>query len=1213
MHRSSFISTVCLLSLCAGPVAYAQVPEQIEVDIPAQPVGDALNQFAEQSGLQVVLYADEAPGVEAKAVSGTFEDRKFVLNALLASTGLEYEFLNERTVAVNAISDEPEGSSSPGNLQTTPSPTAPASTIEAAVASESTAAGEGSSESAADGEEEAWKFEEIVVTGSKLIDDPGKLTRQITIFNRAEIERSGATRLDEFLSRLPQNLNAPNNVGSGFAVRFSGEATFGLGENAFAGSSINLRGLGSQYTLILINGRRPARGGQFGTVTDISNIPIERIERIEILFDGAAAIYGADAIGGVVNIITNREYDGTSLTASYSDTDDGGGARYNLQLGHTFNWDSGSLTASVTYQTQDQIDGAQRPDIVLEDSSVAGLGDIFLPPSANGNVRGARRVSLVDGELIINFAPLMWVNGDQRLSGGVEVPALQQVFTGSGFEFVETTTIVDRQNPVLPSGFFWIDEAAHRPQDPETLGFTPVFQSGLPQYNGQALGLADLSASGELGENSFVPFQGLAISPEDETYSFALNFRQELSKNLSLALNLDYSDTYKASNNLGSSSLGDPNQEIRLEADFPNNPFLQDFNFAFQNVFPQQFQQVSVRSYNVSGGLDWDFAKDWSLAFDFGVSEQKSNSNTTNFLRKFGGGPDTLTSRLRGFHFVDNERVLIGNRFYDPLLGYASVEEMTDALVVPFMHTHNYSESYDADLRLTGKLFELPAGDVRSSLSLRYREDKAEIFNNNPLVGESFRSPLEAGENDYEDTLGEHAATLAGEFSIPVFGNDFKLPLVEHFLLSFSGSLEDYSNTDENGFNWAAGFNWGLSEEFIVRLNRTYNLRVPDSVRTAREPFWARATQYDVYANIDDTVSIKVNDTLWRIVGGADHLKPERNYGTALSFIYRPAFAKGLDVELSISESNTVDQLGNPWMGKWTFDTLTPEAVLSNPLFGFGDPENNPVHAAVVGEIRYPNGDTEQVSIQPGDLIFDAREFNVGDTFNRGADLQVRYNLSTGFGDWLLTWRHQYLDTNRVTRSNLCEQVETGCNHDASIRGDMGFGEAIDTVGAVTRNNFTNLFALPEHGGSIELFWGYRGLGMTLSTSYTDTTSVTKTEQLREQVIVDYIEFNGIRIPIFEERISTNIVREDTRPARSVDFTLSYDFGKNGLFKSPGWLENARVWLTVDRLFSEERKQSLTYLQQEFDVPVQGNFFDVNRLSINPRGRAYSLRFTNTF
>ncbi len=679
----------------------------------------ALTEFARQSDREILFSTDAVADKEAPDLKGMYEDER-ALELLLADSGLEYSVTASNTILVA----EQGGDSEAKKLRWQPTSIARSNdrrgsdtNVAAAVKS---AARSGDADGSAEGEDD---MEEIVVTGSQLITDPGKMTRQVTVFNRAEIERSGVTRLDEFLRRLPQNINAPGNVGSG--IRAPG-IEFGLGDNVFAGSTINLRGLGAQYTLILINGRRPARGGQFGDVTDISNIPIDRIERIEVLFDGAAAIYGADAVGGVVNIITRKDYGGTNLSLTYSDTEDGGGARTNLLLGHTFNWGSGSLTASAGYQTQEQIEGGQRAGVQLTESLADTLGSFFLPPSANGNIRSA---SLRNFDLSApEYQALFWVNGDERLSGGVEVPALQ--LTPSGF--VETTAFADRQTGQLPPGYFWIDEANDRPQNPETLGFTPVFQADLPTYSGQMLGLGEVGSSNELGENVYVPFDGQALSPEDDTYNFGLSLVQDLSEKIRLALNADYTVTSKVNVNNASYATN------RVQADAVGNPFGKAFNYASQDRFPQQYQDIDSTSYFVSGGIDWDFAPDWSLGFGFGYSEQEQDAETINLLRTDGLNPDNLEARLNGYYTTllpDGSlgREFTGSNFNDPLLGYDSFDEMIAALVIPLQRTYNHSTQYEADLRLLGKLFALPAGDVRTSLSLRYREDESEIFESDKI------------------------------------------------------------------------------------------------------------------------------------------------------------------------------------------------------------------------------------------------------------------------------------------------------------------------------------------------------------------------------------------------------------------------------------------------------------------------------------------------
>jgi len=465
---------------------------------------------------------------------------------------------------------------------------------------------------------------------------------------------------------------------------------------------------------------------------------------------------------------------------------------------------------------------------------------------------------------------------------------------------------------------------------------------------------------------------------------------------------------------------------------------------------------------------------------------------------------------------------------------------------------------------------------------------------------------------DYDERFGENVKTLAAEVAVPVLGGDFDLPLVDSFLLSFSGSLEEYSNTEEDGFNWAAGFNWGVSEQFTVRLNRTYNLRVPESVRTAREPRWGYSPSLSLYANIDDPVpTIFLDQANWTISGGANHLRPERSYNTALSFIYRPAFAEGLDIRVNLTQTDTVDQLGNPFDGRRTLDTVLPDNVRGNPLLDFGDPENNAFHASAAAVFG-----GEVFQMVPGDLIIDNREYNVGDTFNRGADFQINYNLATRFGDWLLTWRHQYLDTNEVRRTNVCEQVEQGCSVDSSALLIEGVDEPIDTVGSVSRESFgLGSFALPRNRGSVELFWKYRGLGVNLSTQYTSTTSVFSTEDIFESVVIAVIEFNGVEIPITEQQfVGTNVYREDSRPEQTVHLSLSYDFARGSLFEAPRWLDDARISLTVDNLYQiSERKQSTTIVQNEADTGFGNVQPEVNRFTVFPRGRSYALSFTTTF
>src|SRR5690606_10363040 len=94
--------------------------------------------------------------------------------------------------------------------------------------------------------------------------------------------------------------------------------------NVTGASSINLRGLGNESTLILIDGRRIGKSGVFGGVSDISGIPLRSVERVEIMLDGASSVYGSDAVGGVVNIITKKDYSGVEASYQYGVPEQGG-------------------------------------------------------------------------------------------------------------------------------------------------------------------------------------------------------------------------------------------------------------------------------------------------------------------------------------------------------------------------------------------------------------------------------------------------------------------------------------------------------------------------------------------------------------------------------------------------------------------------------------------------------------------------------------------------------------------------------------------------------------------------------------------------------------------------------------------------------------------------------------------------------------------------
>src|SRR5438067_8811376 len=150
--------------------------------------------------------------------------------------------------------------------------------------------------------------EQITVTGSRVRRKDLTTPAPVTVLTRQQWQESGKLTIGDFLQSLPEQGNAPN-----FQLN-NGGATYG----ADGSTRVNLRNLGVTRTLVLVNGRRmvPAGLGASAAV-DLNSIPTAAVERIEVLKDGASAIYGSDAIAGVVNIITRKNYNGTELAAQY--------------------------------------------------------------------------------------------------------------------------------------------------------------------------------------------------------------------------------------------------------------------------------------------------------------------------------------------------------------------------------------------------------------------------------------------------------------------------------------------------------------------------------------------------------------------------------------------------------------------------------------------------------------------------------------------------------------------------------------------------------------------------------------------------------------------------------------------------------------------------------------------------------------------------------
>jgi len=178
----------------------------------------------------------------------------------------------------------------------------------------------------------------VEVTGTRIKRAEVEGALPVTVITRKDIDISGKTTVADLLQDSTFNSFGANRPASG--------------SSAQSMSAISLRGLGSGRTLVLIDGRRAPLSPQFSEAgSDLNSIPLAAVERIEILSDGASAIYGADAIGGVINVITRKNFNGAEATMGLSDGKWGGDTEEGSMLMGTSN-DRGRIIGGVSYATR---------------------------------------------------------------------------------------------------------------------------------------------------------------------------------------------------------------------------------------------------------------------------------------------------------------------------------------------------------------------------------------------------------------------------------------------------------------------------------------------------------------------------------------------------------------------------------------------------------------------------------------------------------------------------------------------------------------------------------------------------------------------------------------------------------------------------------------------------------------------------------------------
>lgn len=307
--KQTTVSTLVLaasLSVMAVPAQADEVRRQVHIE--ARPLGDALRALAQASGREILFTPQSVQGKAAPAVDGVYTIDE-ALAALLEGSGLVAIMRNKSIIVVGRKDTADAGQEPPD--------------------------------------------EAILVTGSRIKGAP--IASQVLQIGRDDIIEGGFADLGGAMRALPQNFGGGQNPGVGAGASAGGQAN----QNITGGSAVNLRGLGGDATLTLLNGNRMSYGG-FSQGVDISAIPLDAIERIDVVADGASAIYGSDAVAGVVNVVLRAPFDGLTARARLGQATDGGdfSQAYSLTGGKT--WAGGSLVGAYGFRHNTDIQARER-------------------------------------------------------------------------------------------------------------------------------------------------------------------------------------------------------------------------------------------------------------------------------------------------------------------------------------------------------------------------------------------------------------------------------------------------------------------------------------------------------------------------------------------------------------------------------------------------------------------------------------------------------------------------------------------------------------------------------------------------------------------------------------------------------------------------------------------------------------------------------------
>jgi iron complex outermembrane recepter protein len=822
-------------------------------------------------------------------------------------------------------------------------------------------------------ESASTEVEEILVTGSRIAREGIDTSTPVSVIGVEEIRLSGAANVEKILSDAPQFVASTNG---------------GASANTVPGGTadVNLRGFGASRNLVLVNGRRFAIYGP-EQVTDLNTIPTALIERTEVVTGGSSAVYGSDAITGVVNFIMRDDFEGVEATAQTSYDSPTTTPTYNIDLtvGGNFAEGRGNAVVSVNYLNRGAITRGERGEWAFD-----SLSDGCVTPASFSRERAGVPVSVPSGSncRAAGGVPGLIAGGSGDIPNGryTGVPVFGSGTSNAGLD----AALAAAGLTGMGSRGFTFDDAgttvrpALTPQDDFNLGPDNYLQVPQERWMVNAFSHYDFTekATGYLEfhfSNNRVDQQ---LAPTNISGPFLLNVNNPYltSQMQEVLRQLDIAETAPTTIVTGTSSR-------------VNNP---NDGFATLNV-GRRLVEVGLRE-NISDRNVWRMALGMRGDID-DVSDSFLRNLAYDVYYTFARTEET--SRQSGN--VSRSRFaagLLSNGGAAPVLnifGQNLSEAGVDAISIGATNVTE-AELQVAAATLSGQLFDLPAGPLAFSVGAEWRYASSQF-----VPDEFLRSGDVVGFNPGLPTEGDVTAKeIFGELRIPILGG---LPFVDMLAANAAFRRSDY-DLEGVGDVWTYlyGLDWRLNEDIAFRGQFQRAIRAPNvadlygGLRQSVEPATDPCSDRQPASGRTDAVralcvasgvpaaavfggGVQPNTIIPALFGGNPNVGEEesdtRTFGVVVTPQALPKLAVTLDY-FDITLEGAIAQLGGGLNNTLNlcFNVIQDinsefcQAVNRNP---------------VTGEISIP-------------FYAEIRQANTGALETSGFDLAARYGFDFGWG-----------------------------------------------------------------------------------------------------------------------------------------------------------------------------------------------------------------------